>query len=222
MTHVFRCVAVALALPLGALGAQDTPVLQSGARVRVVNDDHVTSLRVVGRLESIDSSTIIVRRENGESVNVPRQPGTRLDVSAGPGMCSPGRRGNCVAIGFLGGAGLGALAGAISVQGCRDTGNAPCALAYLVTVPLGALVGTRVGMTVGGEHWHRAELPARLSIGPDGSGRFAVGTQVLWSPAPLPTSRDSRGGPSAPNAPTASARQRWPLSLMHFRESRAG
>jgi hypothetical protein len=179
MTHIFRCVAVALALPLGALGAQEAPVLQSGARVRVRNDEHLHSVRLVGTLESIDSSTIIVRRENGESVNVPRQPGTRLDVSAGPGMCSAGRRGHCVAIGFLSGAFLGALVGAISIHGCTYNGNGPkCAVAFLVTVPLGGLVGAMVGMTVGGEHWHRAELPARLSIGPDGSGRFALGLSV--------------------------------------------
>src|SRR5216684_3551144 len=111
MTHILRCVAVALALPLGALRAQEAPVLQSGARVRVRNDDHVARVRVVGTLESIDSSSVIVRRENGESVTVPRQPSTRLDVSAGPGLCSGGRRTNCVVVGFLGGAAVGVLAG---------------------------------------------------------------------------------------------------------------
>jgi hypothetical protein len=180
MTHILRCVAVALALPLGALGAQEAPVLQSGARVRVRNDDHFTRVRVVGTLESIDSSSVIVRRENGESVTVPRQPGTRLDVSAGPGMCSGGRRSNCVVIGFLGGAAVGVLAGIPIKRGSRCGGEngLPCGFIYLATIPLGALVGTMVGLLVGDEHWHRAELPARLSIGPDGSGRFAVGLSV--------------------------------------------
>jgi hypothetical protein len=178
MTHVLRCVAVALALPLGALGAQETPVLQAGARVRVRNDEHLHSVRVVGTLESIDSSTIILRRENGESVNVPHQPGTRLDVSAGPGMCSPGRRGNCVAIGFFGGAALGAVTGLIIGHQERCAERQDCN-AYLVAAALpGALLGVFVGAVVGGEHWKRAPLPPRLSLGPEGSGRFALGLSV--------------------------------------------
>jgi hypothetical protein len=179
---MFRCVAVALVLPLGALGAQEAPVLQSGARVRVSNDDHLNRVRVVGTLASIDSATIIVRRENGESVTVPRQPGTRLDVSAGPGLCSGGRRSNCVVIGLLGGAAVGVLAGIPMTNGSRCGGEngLPCGFIYLAAVPLGALVGTMVGLTVGDEHWHHAELPARLSIGPDGSGRFAVGLSVQF------------------------------------------
>jgi hypothetical protein len=178
MTHIFRCVAVALALPLGALGAQEAPVLQSGARVRVRNDDHFHYVRVVGTLESIDSSTIIVRRENGESVNVPRQPGTRLDVSAGPGMCSPGRRGNCVAIGFTGGAALGAVTGLIIGDQQRCAERRDCAAFLVVAALPGALLGVFVGAVVGGEHWKGAPPPARLSLGPDGSGRFALGLSV--------------------------------------------
>lgn len=182
MTCILRCFAVAFALPLGALTAQETPPVAPGTRVRVMNDEHLQRVRVVGTLESIDSSTIIVRRENGESVNVPREPSTRLDVSAGPGMCSPGRRGNCVAIGFLGGAGVGALAGAIAQHACASgtEDKSLCVLWFLITIPVGAVVGTIVGAVVGGEHWERANLPARLSFGPDGSARFALGLSVQF------------------------------------------
>jgi hypothetical protein len=182
LTHFSRCLTVALALPLAALSAQEARVLQSGARVRVRNDDRFTSRRVVGALESIDSSTIIVLRDNGERVSVPRLPGTRLDVSAGRGMCGEGRRSNCLVIGFLGGAAVGALAGIPLKNGSRCGGETglPCAFIYLATVPLGALVGTMVGLTVGDEQWHRAELPARLSVGPDGSGRFVIGLSVAF------------------------------------------
>jgi hypothetical protein len=177
MTQILRCFALALALPLGALNAQETAAVAPGTRVRVQNDETLHNYRVIGTLESIDSSTIVVLKQEGDTVKVPRRPSTRLDVSAGPGVCGPDNRGACVAIGFLGGAGLGALVGAIASNGpnCSDE---PCALAYLVTVPLGALVGTVVGLSVGGEHWRRAEIPARLSIGPDGSGRLALGLSV--------------------------------------------
>ena len=186
MTHIFRWFALALALPLGFLSAQETPTVARGTRVRVTNDEHPHYVRVVGTLESIDSSTIIVRRDDGDTINVPRHPGTWLDVSAGPGACSPHRRGRCVAIGLLGGAALGAVVGWISVQSQGGTGSgsycsdSPCELVYLLTVPAGALVGTIVGAVVGGEHWKSAALPARLSVGPDGSGRFAVGLSLRF------------------------------------------
>jgi len=185
MTHIFRWFALALALPLGSLSAQETPTVARGTRVRVTNDEHPHYVRVVGTLESIDSSTIIVRRDDGDTINVPRHPGTWLDVSAGPGACSP-NRGTCVAIGLLGGAALGAVVGWISVQSQGGTGSgshcsdSPCELVYLLTVPAGALVGTIVGAGVGGEHWEGAALPARLSVGPDGSGRFAVGLSLRF------------------------------------------
>jgi hypothetical protein len=176
MTHMLRCFAVALALPLATLDAQQAPVVQSGTRVRVMNDETVYSYLVVGTLESVDSSTIILRRDDGETVKVPRRPLTRLDVSTGPGSCSPGRRGTCVAIGALGGALLGVAA--VIVTGQLVPIEASTGLA--VTVPGGALVGAMIGGLVGGEHWKSASLPARLSLGPDGSGRFALGLSVRF------------------------------------------
>jgi len=180
MRRVF-CFAIVLALPLGALGAQETPVVTAGTRVRVTAPH---GRRVVGNLATVDSATIVLQRANGTTVTFPRERGTRLDVSQGRGACS-GARGNCVAIGFLGGAALGALAGFVSVQShgganspdCADNG-VPCTLVFLFAVPAGAVVGTVVGAVVGGEHWSRADLPARLSLGPDASGRFAVGLSL--------------------------------------------
>ena len=126
------CLALTLALPLGAPAAQETPTLAPGTRVRVTTPDG----RVVGTLEAIDSATIVVRRQNGRVANLPKARGTRVDVSAGPGTCSPGHRGTCVAIGFLGGATLGVGVGAIAVSSCNGD---LCGLYYLVTVPAGAL-----------------------------------------------------------------------------------
>ncbi len=40
MTHIFRWFALALALPLGSLSAQETPTVARGTRVRVTNDEH--------------------------------------------------------------------------------------------------------------------------------------------------------------------------------------
>ena len=112
------CFALALGVPLGALGAQEAPALGAGARVRVLAPKPVCTYReeapcyrtVVGSLESIDSASIVIRRENGETVNVSRAPGTRLDVNTHRGTCSE-RRGACVVLGLFGGAGLGAVVG---------------------------------------------------------------------------------------------------------------
>jgi hypothetical protein len=107
MRRIFCCFALALGLPLRALGAQEAPALAPGARVRVISPEHARYERVIGTLESLDTATIVVRRENGQTVSVLRQPGTRLDVSAGPGACGSGRRPNCLVIGALGGVVLG-------------------------------------------------------------------------------------------------------------------
>jgi hypothetical protein len=180
MKRIYCCFALALGLPLGALGAQETPALGPGARVRVTAPDEWH--RVVGSLETIDSTTIVVRRANGTTVAFPRERGTRLDLSGGPGACGGGDRGGCIVLGFLGGAGVGALAGAMANHSCA-TGpgdRSLCGLAFLVMIPAGAVVGTVVGAVVGGEHWKRTPLPARLSVGPDGSGRFAVGLSLRF------------------------------------------
>src|SRR5260370_21071884 len=82
--------ALALGLPLGALGAQETPALAPGARVRVTDR---WRRGVVGSLETIDSATIVVRRHNGTTVVFPRARYTWLEVSGGPGVCGGGRGG---------------------------------------------------------------------------------------------------------------------------------
>ena len=179
MTATLRCFAVALALPLGDLKAQEAPTVAPGTRVRVMNDETVYRYDVVGTLQSVDSSTIILRRDDGDILKVPRRPLTRLDVSTGPGSCSPGRRGTCVAIGFGLGALVGAAAGLIIGQEyrCASGGENTCGPFLLVAVP-GALAGAIVGGLVGGEHWKTAPLPARVNLGPDGSGQFALGLSV--------------------------------------------
>ncbi len=133
--------------------------------------------QVIGSLESIDSAAIVVRRENSQSVTVLRRPGMRLDLSTGPGACGGGRRANCIVIGALCGAFLGVAA--VIVAGQLAPIEASTGLA--VTVPGGAVVGTIIGAVVGGgEHWERADLPAHLSVGPDGFGRFALALSVRF------------------------------------------
>src|SRR5205809_1420163 len=175
MKRICSRFALALGLPLGALGAQETPALAPGVRVRVTAPDGWRDVGP-GSLEAIDSATIVVRRANGTTVAFPRERGTRLEVSGGPGACSGGHRGGCVALGFLGGAALGVLAPVVSSGTCR---RLVCRL-VVVTVPAGVVLGTIVGAVVGGEHWRTVEPPAWISVGPVGPGRFAVGLSVQF------------------------------------------
>jgi hypothetical protein len=185
-----RCTAVlALGLPFGALSAQDTPALAPGARVRVTApapDCEHPDMRfcprrqVVGTLTTIDSQRITLRDEHGATLDIARGPGTRLDLSAGPGACGV-HRGHCVGLGFLGGAAVGALVGFawLRSQGtsCNDS---PCGVILLITTPGGAFLGAAVGGLLGSEHWHTVDAPVRVGFGPDGSRRFALRLSVRF------------------------------------------
>src|SRR5438093_10739023 len=113
MRRICCCFALALGLPLGALGAQETPAVAAGTRVRVTAPDGWRDVGP-GSLEAIDSATIVVRRANGTTVAFPRERGTQLEVSWGPGACSGGaRRGGGVALGVVGAAARGLAAGVV-------------------------------------------------------------------------------------------------------------
>jgi hypothetical protein len=189
MNRIYYC-ALALGVPLSGLGAQaeEPPALAAGDRVRVVAPKPVCTYpeaapcygQVVGLLQSIDSASIVIWRENGGTVRVSRAPGVRLDVSTGRGACSE-HRGSCVVLGLLGGAGVGAAVGLVSVQsqgGARACGENLCELIYWFTVPAGAVLGAIVGAVAGREDWEAADLPARLSVGPAGPGRLALAVSL--------------------------------------------
>ena len=184
MKHIC-CFALALGLPFGALGAQETPALGAGARVRVLSPKlHCRGLetrpcydKVVGTLASIDTLNIVLRDAGGEVRSLPRVPGTRLDVSAG-GLCL--HRGTCIGLGLVGGAAVGALVGWINYKSIGCPADDDLCDLYLLTVPAGAILGTIVGALLPGEHWRETNAPAHLSIGPEGAGRFVVGFSVRF------------------------------------------
>src|SRR5260370_27552724 len=111
------CWAIALGLPLGRLGAQEPPALAAGARGRVLAPKPICTYpemapcygKVVGSLESIDSASIVIRRETGDTVRISRAPGVRLEVGSGRRACSE-HRGSWVVLGLFGGAAVGAAA----------------------------------------------------------------------------------------------------------------
>lgn len=186
MRHICRAIVLVCGLPLGQLSAQDTLALAPGARVRVTapapecepsEARFCPRRQEIGTLASIDSLTIVMTNAKGTRREFPRGPYTRLDLSAGSGACG-GHRGECIGLGLLGGAALGAAVGFISVQsqgGARRCGDNLCELVYLVIVPSGALVGMIVGGVLGAEHWHAVNPPVRVGFAPVGPGRWTFG-----------------------------------------------
>jgi hypothetical protein len=224
MTDLPRCCAVALALPLGALTAQHPPPLAPGMRVRITTADR--PVHVIGTLQSIDSATIIVRRENGDTVNVLRRALARLDLRAGSGTCGGDRLGNCVVLGVLGSAVAGVLAG-LPIAHRSDCGGEqglPCGFIYLGTVPVGALVGAMGGY--GGRRCALApgRAPCSAEFRTGRLGRRAIGTGVAvlsgrrgcpeLAHPPRPTSHRDKSAedPFRPGKRTGPERARLPRS----------
>lgn len=170
------CVFGFVVLSLQAVVAQEPLMPALGSRVRVTTETR----RTTGTLESIDSTTIVVRARNGKTVAFRRQSDYQLHVSGGPGTCGEGRRFGCVALGFLGGGVVGIGVGAIAVRNCTDE---LCGLLYLVTVPAGALVGTVVGALLPGDRWKQADPPAVAYVAPEAAGgerRVRLGVRLQF------------------------------------------
>jgi hypothetical protein len=174
VNRVSRCLALALALPLGALRAQDTKTLAPGTRVRVWTRFNC-ELRgpscphwVVGTLASIDSLSIVLHDESGEVVRLAQTPNTRLQVSTHSGPCFGG---SCAGVGLVAGAVAGTL---VAWRKC----SSDCENAYFSLTPAGALLGTIVGALIGDEHWERVEPPMRVGFRADGHGRVALGMSM--------------------------------------------
>jgi len=177
MTYILRCFAVALALPLDALSAQGAPALVAGARVRVTAPEPEPDCahpdwpgcyrKVVGSLVSVDSSAIVVRVENGETVNVRRAPSTRLEVLY-EGHSSTGRG---ALVGLVVGATTGAIAGGSSHNPAPFTSGGLAQMGAMLGGAAGALLGAVIGSVVKHGGWERVSLGhAHMTLVPHGAG----------------------------------------------------
>lgn len=181
-------IALALILPAGLLSGQETPTLVPGTRVRVSVpkagcpdlESRRCYQRVVGTLTSVDSLNIMVRSaEDSAEVTLPRVPGTRLDISMGPGPCID-RRGECVALGLFGGVAAGLLVGIAAGGGNGASCDCPAGVVFLLTIPAGAVVGLVIGADLPAEHWKSTYIPVRLSVGPVGRNRLGLGLSLQF------------------------------------------
>lgn len=180
MTHIFRCFAVALALPLGALSAQETPTVAPGTRVRVWAPQ-LPDEKQAGTLVDLRGDTLFLQPElQADTVGIPRAAVTRLEISRGQRL----HTGEGAFLGFTIGAGAGALAGFLIGNG-QDCDGGCGGLGALVIGGIGAGAGLIIGTVVGGnmktDRWE--EVPPyqfRVGVLPQRGGRIAFAASVRF------------------------------------------
>lgn len=150
------------ALSLGALlvlttwlQGQDVPPVSLGARVRVTTIPGTSyPHRVVGTLLELSPEHLTLRasRARGRDIQLPRTAVSRLEVSRG----RHSKVGAGLALGFLGGAAVGALVGANSDCGEYSGGVCAGATALVLALP-GLLVGGVIGATTHVDRWEEIQ-----------------------------------------------------------------
>ncbi len=166
-------VAVLAATPLSTVNAQDSPQVKPGDRVRVTAP-YLGIRKQAGRFETRRGDTLVVAAPDS-TMMFPVVFVMRLEVSRGRKSAV----GRGALIGFLVGAGGGAIAGAAALsEGCVDGDGCP-ALGALVGGAFFGLVGTGIGAVVGAlskaERWEEVPLDQlRVAFAPQRDGRFGL------------------------------------------------
>ena len=204
MSHATILVAVLAFVPLASVTAQ----LRPGARVRVTHLPICPSDSCVGpRRQSVGTllpwkADSLVMESNGDTLSVPVNLVTRLDVSRGRKSFGAGRGG---IIGGVVGAASAAIIGAASYeepeepQPCVPRDFLDCLLrgprgdrisrtaadAAVQWAVVGAVVGYAIGRLLGSaiktERWQEVPLDRlRVSFGPQRDGRVGLGLSVSF------------------------------------------
>lgn len=144
-----------IATRAGAQAAPEAdPVVQSGSRVRIISMD---SLRVIGRVETINDERLLVQRGQGASVAVPIASIRSVEISRG-------YRSRAAKGALIGGLSTGAAVAVLVFAGTdpddSEREEEALILGTLATLP-GAAIGTLVGYLTSPERWVRAVVPGR-------------------------------------------------------------
>ncbi len=167
---------VALLLSPQIAWSQEPPTIAPGSRIRITGLGG-SELRS-GTVVTAGADTVVLRLDRGgESVPFAFARISRIEVSRG----RKGHIGAGVGLGFLAGAGTGALVGALSAPKGTEEGNG-------VYIALGAGVGAGIGMLVGAgmgafktEKWEAVPSSRwHVSAWPAGSGSFTLALSVRF------------------------------------------
>ena len=194
MRHATILVAILAFVPLASATAQ-VPV-RPGERVRVTHQPICPAgticlgpsprQRSVGTFLAWKADSLVVQ-SNGDTLSVPVNLVTRLDVSRGRNTNTTEGAG----IGFLLGGFVGAVIGLTSYEKCESQGAFSCigpggpeiyALGAAVIGGLGGVVvGALIGSAIESERWEEVPLDRlRVSLGPQRDGRFGFGASVRF------------------------------------------
>lgn len=168
---------------LPAQGSETVVPLAAGQRTRLTYRRLLPP--AVGEFVSADSQTLVIRDQRTNYVlSVPWEHVARLDASVGQRSASRSI-GRGLALGFLTGAGLGAIAFVVAEVlipegACHCDAAAPIKTLTIVVTPVTTVLGGILGAAGGREVWRRVptpDAPPRLTIRPlpDGSVGFALG-----------------------------------------------
>ena len=132
--------------------AQQSPLPEAGARVRVSTSGSSGPVKIIGRFSDLTPDHVVIRRWGDAELLIPRGLVTRLEVSRGKRFSALTGLG----IGFVAGAGIGALVGARAIHG-TDLATQDAALMGAAGLGiLGALIGTAVAGA--SERWQNVPL----------------------------------------------------------------
>ena len=189
MRHATILVAILALVPLASATAQ----LRPGTRVRVTHPPICPVDLCVGtRQKSVGTflawkADSLVMESNGDTLAVPQDFVTKLEVSTGRGYSKAQMRAGMIG-GFFVGSAIGiAIAAVIAPrEGCSGVGlkrtRGNC-LFYGWTLGFlgGSLVGGVIGAGIPGDLWEEVSLDRlRVSFGPQRDGRFGLGLSVRF------------------------------------------
>jgi hypothetical protein len=178
-TAVLRLGTVALLLSPVVASSQDSSAIAPGSRIRITQLEAGKSTRSSGTVVTAAADTVVLRLDGlGGTTTYSLAKISGLDVSRG-------RKGHIavgVGVGFLAGAGTGALAGVLACNGCLSGSDELGALVPALGAAIGSVVGMLVGAGIGAhktDTWEAVPSSGwRVSTVPTGGGRVAFGLSV--------------------------------------------
>lgn len=164
-----------LSIPCTAVLADEAPSgpPAEGERIRL-KAPAVAGRAITGRLLRAGPSALVVTRDDGSVVDVPRSAIQELEVARG--RTSRAKTGAVIG----GAAGAGAIVAAYAADGGGCHSDARCVIYPIVlgaaSISIGAVVGRAIGEMVGTDRWVKVD-PARVKVALAPTGRgvaFAV------------------------------------------------
>jgi hypothetical protein len=173
--------AIALLLSPVVASSQDPPAIVPGSRIRITQLEAGKSRRSSGTVVTAVADTVVLKLDGlGATATYSLARISGLEVSRGrTGHVAVG-----VGVGFLAGAGTGALVGALACKGCLNGRDEMGPLVVALGAGIGSVLGMLVGAGIGAHKTDTWEAVAssswHVTTVPSGAGRFAFALSVQF------------------------------------------